>query len=219
MTIHKEGYNILVKGFIAIALILLAFSVLFPGFTWWHLMVYLTGLALLVWLIAFFRSPRRLIMQNPSHIISPADGKVVVIEEVHNPIFSDQAVRQISVFMSPFNVHVNRYPASGKVLSATHHPGKYLVAWHPKSSLLNERTSILMKTVNDDLIMTNQIAGVMAQRIVCYAKDGMEVEQGAELGFIKFGSRLDIFLSLKYRVCVNLGDKVRGGVNVLASLD
>ena len=218
MTIHKEGYRHIIVGLIVILVAGLLFMSLFPNAGPWLFVVY-GGLALFFLLITwFFRSPKRQIKLLPSSVISPADGKVVVIEEVNNPMIPGQAVRQVSVFMSPLNVHLNRYPVSGEIVSTRHYPGKYLVAWHPKSSSLNERTNTLIKTANNHSVLVSQVAGFVARRIVCYAAAGKIVSQGSEMGFIKFGSRVDIYMPLAYKVHVGLGDKVRGGLSVIASL-
>lgn len=218
MTIHKEGYRHIVVGLIVIILIVILFRQILPDPAPWHLYVY-GGLALFFfWIMWFFRSPKRQVNQHSSSVISPADGKIVVIEEVTNPMIPGQAVRQVSVFMSPLNVHLNRYPVSGEVVSAVHYPGKYLVAWHPKSSSLNERTNTLIRTENNHFVLVSQVAGFLARRIVCYAAAGKKVSQGSEMGFIKFGSRVDIYMPLDYKVHVGLGDQVRGGLSMIASL-
>jgi phosphatidylserine decarboxylase len=176
--------------------------------------------------LQFFRNPSRKIMRNDRHVLSPADGKVVVIEEVfENEYFHDKRL-QVSIFMSPLNVHVNRYPVSGKISFYRYHPGKYLVAWHPKSSTENERTTVCLTPNSSPTgdgnkrgeVMFRQIAGALARRIVFYGKEGETVEQGKQCGFIKFGSRVDVLLPLNAKIKVKLGDKVTGGVSILAEI-
>jgi phosphatidylserine decarboxylase len=169
-------------------------------------------------ILQFFRNPRRHISLNNRHVIAPADGKVVVIEEVVETEYFNDKRRQISIFMSPVNVHINRNPIEGVVKYFKYHAGKYLVAWHPKSSTENERTTIVVKAKNEVEILMRQIAGALAKRIVWYVKEGQAVSQGEEFGFIKFGSRVDVFLPLTAKVLVNIGDKTVGGVTVIADL-
>jgi phosphatidylserine decarboxylase len=166
----------------------------------------------------FFRNPKRKIITDDNKIICPADGKIVVIEEVDVDEYFEDRRLQVSIFMSPTNVHVNRNPIGGEVKYAAYHPGKYLVAWHPKSSELNERTSIVIDNGNFDIMM-RQIAGKLARRIVNYLEEGEEVEQGEQFGFIKFGSRIDLFLPLTTKINVQLGQKVKGGLTVIGELD
>ncbi len=180
--------------------------------------IYTLSFLLFVIILQFFRSPSFAITTHNQHVICPADGKVVVIEEVDEPEFLKDKRIQISVFMSPVNVHVNRNPIAGVVKYFKYHPGKYLVAWHPKSSTENERTTIAIENEAGVTVLFRQIAGALARRIVWYVKEGQEVEQGAQFGFIKFGSRVDIFLPLGTKVNVNLGDKVKGGRTILAEL-
>jgi len=169
-------------------------------------------------ILQFFRNPKRTTNINDSTIVAPVDGKVVVIEEVfEKEYFKDQRI-QISIFMSPLNVHVTRYPISGKVKFSKYHPGKYLVAWHPKASEENERTTIVVENKKFGEVLYRQIAGALAKRIVNYAKPSMEVLQGSDAGFIKFGSRVDIFLPLNTKINVNLNDKVKGGEQIIATL-
>ncbi len=175
-------------------------------------------LILFVLILQFFRNPKRSTPKNAKHIIAPVDGKVVVIEEVEEPEYFKDKRRQISIFMSPINVHVTRYPIGGKIAFSKYHPGKYLVAWHPKSSEENERTTVVVANDSTGDILYRQIAGALARRIVNYAKEGESVEQGSDAGFIKFGSRVDIFLPLHMKVHVNLNQKVKGGITVLADI-
>lgn len=217
MTIHKEGYRPIAIGVLIIVIILVLFEWLFPDTRPWHFLVYATMLLTILWLFWFFRIPARTLCVDPGLIISPADGKVVIIEQVDLPDLADQPFMQVSIFMSPLNVHLNRYPVNGKIISVAHHPGKYLVAWLPKSSELNERTQVVMRLENNQLIKVCQVAGFIARRIVCYATEGTSVRQGEELGFIKFGSRVDLFLPLDFDIRVKAGDKVQGGISVIAS--
>lgn len=166
----------------------------------------------------FFRNPERAVDQNENAIYAPADGKIVVVEETNEDEYFKKPRLQVSIFMSPLNVHVNRAPVSGEVKYYKYHPGNYLVAWHPKSSILNERTSVVMQANNGSEIMLRQIAGAMARRIVCYAEEGKPFNQGEDLGFIKFGSRVDIFLPLDAKLKVNIGDKVKGNRTVIAEM-
>ena len=164
----------------------------------------------------FFRMPKRKMTYNDNQLICPCDGKIVIIEEVEEPEYFQGKRLQVSVFMSPLNVHVNRYPINGKVKFYKYHPGKYLVAWHPKSSTLNERTTIVLEHANGKEVLVRQIAGAVARRIVCYSKEGEMVKQNQELGFIKFGSRVDLFLPLDAKVLVSLEQVVKGGIDAIA---
>lgn len=178
--------------------------------------VLVIAILVMVIILQFFRNPARKTVQNQNHIIAPADGKVVVIEETEELEYFKGKRLQISIFMSPFNVHVNRNPLSGIVSYFKYHPGKYLMAWDPKSSTENERTTVVVKHSNGTEVLFRQIAGFLARRIVWYVKEGQPVEQGREFGFIKFGSRVDIFLPLGTKVNVNIDDKVSGGETVIA---
>jgi phosphatidylserine decarboxylase len=216
MVIHKEGYKILsfTAGILVFINLLLFF--LLPGaFT---LQVVSVGICTVVFLLIlqFFRSPKRVTVLNEKHVISPADGKVVVIEEVQETEYFGEPRRQISIFMSPVNVHINRNPISGSVKYFKYHAGDYNVAWHPKASTENERTTIVLEDHKKHSVLIRQIAGALAKRIVWYLQTGEDVKQGEELGFIKFGSRVDLFLPLNAKVNVKLGDKTIGGVTVLA---
>ncbi len=168
--------------------------------------------------LQFFRNPARNIQANPYAIIAPADGKVVVIEDVEEEEYFKGKRKQVSIFMSPLNVHVNRYPVAGKVKFAKYHPGQFLVAWHPKASTLNERTTVVVEGEKVGEILYRQIAGALARRIVMYAKENTEVKQGADSGFIKFGSRVDLFLPLDMEICVNIDDVVKGGETIIAQV-
>jgi len=217
MTIHKEGYkSIAIGAFIFGTINLLSFYFLSDQLPWLSWIIFLATLGLLIFLISFFRIPKRNLTIQDNAIIAPADGKVVTIEEVQaDEYFNDRRI-QISIFMSPLNVHVNRNPVSGEVLYSQYHKGKYLVAWHPKSSTENERHSVVYKQ-NGKEILVKQIAGALAKRICNYLNPGMQVTQGNEMGFIKFGSRVDLLLPLDTKIHVKLGDKPKGGVTVIAS--
>lgn len=212
---HKEGYKIISITFvISIAIILLAEKFI-ESFLFMKIIQVLT-LAFVVLILQFFRNPKRSTTLNDHHIIAPVDGKVVVIEEVEEPEFFNDKRIQVSIFMSPINVHVTRYAISGIVKYSKYHPGKYLVAWHPKASTENERTTVVVENETMGKILYRQIAGALAKRIVNYAKEGEFVEQGTDAGFIKFGSRVDVFLPIGTKINVQLGDKVKGGVQVIA---
>jgi phosphatidylserine decarboxylase len=214
---HKEGYRIIMNTFILVAAIALLaeYKIAVVGL---KLLVQLTALILLVLVLQFFRNPKRVTPKNPKHLIAPVDGKVVIVEEVYEKeYFKDQRL-QVSIFMSPLNVHVTRYTMSGKVNFSKYHPGKYLVAWHPKSSELNERTTIVLENDTFGEILYRQIAGAVARRIVNYAVEGTQVTQGEDAGFIKFGSRVDLFLPLNTPLDVQVNDVVKGGVQTLAHL-
>lgn len=185
---------------------------------WIRLTVFAGSLILFLLIIQFFRNPKRNTSQNDAHIVSPVDGKVVVIEEVYEgEYFKDQRL-MVSVFMSPINVHVTRHPVSGSVKYSKYHPGKYLVAWHPKASEENERTTVVVENEVAGEILYRQIAGAMAKRIVNYAEVGDQVEQGSDSGFIKFGSRVDVFLPLEAKIQVKLNQKVKGGISIIADI-
>ena len=212
---HREGYTIIFITFsIVIAGVLLADNFID------HLMVSKAiQIALFIFLILilqFFKNPHRSTPINDDAIIAPVDGKVVVIEEVEEPEYFNDKRLQVSIFMSPINVHVTRYALGGTVSYSKYHPGKYWVAWHPKSSTENERTTVVVNNKSFGEVLYRQIAGALAKRIVNYAKEGDEVIQGSDAGFIKFGSRVDLFLPLNTNVKVNIGDTVKGGVQVIA---
>jgi phosphatidylserine decarboxylase len=218
MTIHKEGYKILLVLLVILTAINMVVSYYAPDNIVFQY-AFLTFSVLFYFLILqFFRSPRRKVTLDERLVIAPADGKVVVIEEVVETEYFNDKRRQVSIFMSPVNVHINRNPVEGVVKYVKYHAGKYLVAWHPKSSTENERTTIVVKAKNEVEILMRQIAGALAKRIVWYVKEGQEVSQGEEFGFIKFGSRVDLFLPLTAKVKVNIGDKTVGGITVLAEL-
>ncbi|MFL5742851.1 MAG: phosphatidylserine decarboxylase family protein [Flavisolibacter sp.] len=215
MRIHKEGYPTIIISTIVVAVILLLTVLLImPRYPilGWLIAVGIGGL--LLFILSFFRIPNRNYTEGHDVIVAPCDGTVVVIEEVEaDEYFKDKRL-QISIFMSPLNVHVNRNPVSGEVLYSEYHPGKYLVAWHPKSSLENERHSVVYRQHGKEMLV-KQIAGALAKRIVNYLKPGDHVKQGAEMGFIKFGSRVDLLLPLEAKIEVKINQKVKGGVTVL----
>ena len=214
---HKEGAKIIFVSVIITVLLFLLVDYT-VSIEWLRVTLLLIVLGFLVLVLQFFRNPKRNTPINPNHIISSVDGKVGVIEEVFENEYFNDKVRMVSVFMSPLNVHVTRYPISGKVVYSKYHPGKYLVAWHPKASEENERTTVVVENETFGKVMYRQIAGALAKRIVNYAKEGGVAKQGADAGFIKFGSRVDIYLPLKAEVKVTLGQKVKGGVDVIAEI-
>lgn len=209
----------LTTGLILLALDVFAYFYLFPGNTLAMIITVIASLIILLLVVQFFRVPNRQLTQHEAQVIAPADGTVVVIEETDEDEYFKGRRRQISIFMSPLNVHVNRNPVSGIVKYFKYYPGKYLVAWHPKSSTENERTTVVIQAANGVEVLFRQIAGAVARRIVWYVKEGQPVEQGSEMGFIKFGSRVDVFVPLDADVKVNIGDRMRGGVTVLAELN
>jgi phosphatidylserine decarboxylase len=217
MTIHKEGYKTIAISAILFGIInILSFylvSYRSPLVSW---LIFIATLVLLIFVISFFRIPHREFAPGEDLVIAPADGKVVVIEEVEpDEYFKDRRI-QVSIFMSPLNVHVNRNPVSGEVVYSKYHKGKYLVAWHPKSSLDNERFTTVYRK-NDKELLVKQIAGALAKRISNYLKPGQTVKQGGEMGFIRFGSRVDMLLPLNADIKVKIGDYAKGGVTVVAS--
>ena len=212
---HKEGYKIIVIAFIlSITGILLAEKII--EIIWVVKAIQIIILAFLFIVLQFFRNPKRATNLNENTIIAPVDGKVVVIEEVEEPEYFKDKRLQVSIFMSPINVHVTRYAMSGVVKYSKYHPGKYLVAWHPKASSENERTTIVLDNKIFGEVLYRQIAGALAKRIVNYAKEGTEVIQGADAGFIKFGSRVDLYLPIGTKLTIKLGDVVKGGTQVVA---
>lgn len=217
MTIHREGYKTIAVSALIFGLFnVVSFTFLSASIPWLAIVLFLITLGLFLFMISFFRIPHRKLTINDNKIICPADGKVVVIEEVTEVEYFKDKRMQVSIFMSPANVHVNRNPMSGEVIYNKYHKGKYLVAWHPKSSTENERWSVVTKNSHGE-ILYKQIAGALAKRICNYTKVGEQVKQGAEYGFIKFGSRVDVLLPLNAKVEVELNQVVKGGVTVLAS--
>lgn len=213
---HKEGGKIILISTTALVAILFLTHEFIDNL-WLQKGLQIFALAMLLLVLQFFRNPKRLVSIDDNHIIAPVDGKVVVVEEVFEPEFFNEKRLQVSIFMSPINVHVTRYPISGIVKYSKYHPGKYLVAWHPKASTDNERTTVVVENRIFGQILYRQIAGALAKRIVNYAKEGMEVVQGEDAGFIKFGSRVDIFLPLGTQINVSLKQKAIGGKTIIAT--
>jgi phosphatidylserine decarboxylase len=218
MTLHKEGRKILFFSLIIFVGVFFLFEYALDTPAWVNNTILVALIVLYLVILQFFRSPKFIINKNEQHVLAPADGKVVVIEDTEEQEYFKGKRKQISIFMSPVNVHVNRSPISGVVKFCKYHAGKYLVAWHPKSSTENERTTIVVENGNGVEVLFRQIAGAMARRIKWYVKEGDMVEQGGEFGFIKFGSRVDIYLPLDSEVKVNIGDKTKGGRTVIAEL-
>ena len=214
---HKEGFKIIINIFLVCSAIALLAEYRIDHF-WIQKSVQILSVVILVLVLQFFRNPKRVTSLNEKHIISPVDGKVVIVEEVYEKeYFKDQRI-QVSIFMSPLNVHVTRYAISGSVVFSKYHPGKYMVAWHPKSSELNERTTVVIENKSVGQILYRQIAGAVARRIVNYAKEGDQAVQGADAGFIKFGSRVDLFLPLGTKINVLKDQIVKGGVDCIAEV-
>jgi len=214
---HKEGAKIiLITCAIVVAIVLLS-DILIKDNFWLLKIVQIVSLLLLILVLQFFRNPRRFTEVNDNKIIAPVDGKVVVIEEVFEPEYFKDKRLMVSIFMSPINVHVTRYAMNGVVKYSKYHPGKYLVAWHPKASEENERTSVVLENNTFGAILYRQIAGALARRIVNYAEEGMQVIQGEDAGFIKFGSRVDLYLPIGTEVNVKLNQKAIGGITVIAA--
>ncbi|WP_370214704.1 phosphatidylserine decarboxylase family protein [Mesoflavibacter profundi] len=214
---HKEGYKIIAITFLFIAIS----AVLADKFVvalWLKYVIFFALFVILFLILQFFRNPKRNTILNDNTVVSPVDGKVVVIEEVYEPEYFKEKRLQVSVFMSPINVHVTRYPISGKVAFSKYHPGKYLVAWHPKASTENERTTVVVENPIYGKVLYRQIAGALAKRIVNYAKQDDDAVQGTDSGFIKFGSRVDLFLPLDTNIKVTLNQKVKGGESIIAEI-
>lgn len=216
MRLHREGKIILIVFFLLFLGIGFSIFTFIPNY--YSLILIVPFWILYGFIIWFFRNPIRGTSSEALDVIAPVDGKVVIVEEVDEPEYLKGRCLQVSIFMSPLNVHVNRYPVSGKVVYTKYHPGKFLVAFHPKSSTLNERTTVVVETENGKDVLFRQIAGAVARRIVLYAKEQDTAVAGEEYGFIKFGSRLDIFLPLGTEILVKVGDKTRGGVQKIAEL-
>ena len=214
---HKEGHKIILITFVFVVLFVLLVDN-FINISWLQSALQIGLILVLILILQFFRNPKRKTELNDNQVLAPVDGKVVVFEEVfENEYFNDKRL-QISVFMSPINVHVTRYPIGGNVVFSKYHPGKYLVAWHPKSSKENERTTVVVENQTYGKVLYRQIAGAMARRIVNYAKLNDKITQGEDSGFIKFGSRVDLFLPLDTTIKVKLNQKVRGGKSVIAEI-
>ncbi len=214
---HKEGHKIILITFVFVVISVLLVD-RYIDITWLQVTLELALLVLLILILQFFRNPKRNTKLNNNQVLAPVDGKVVVIEEVFEKEYFNEKRIQVSVFMSPINVHVTRYPISGNVVFSKYHPGKYLVAWHPKASEENERTTVVVENETYGKVLYRQIAGAMARRIVNYAKENDKTAQGSDSGFIKFGSRVDLFLPLDTQIKVELNQKVRGGESIIAEL-
>ena len=213
---HKEGAQSILLGTVfTVAVLLIADK--FIDIYWLRMAVQIAALLVLIIILQFFRNPKRIALTNTDQILSPVDGKVVVIEEVYEGEFFKDKRLQVSIFMSPINVHVTRYAMDGIIKFSKYHPGKFLVAWHPKASEENERTTVVIENESFGQILYRQIAGALARRIVNYAQEGMQVVQGADAGFIKFGSRVDLFLPLGTPINVVLNQKAIGGKTIIAT--
>jgi len=216
--IHKEGYKILAFGLLALLVVNILVNIIWSDLGLVRWAFFICSFMLYIFLLFFFRLPTRYLEADPGLIYAPADGKVVVIEEtMENEYFKDMRL-QVSIFMSPFNMHSNRYPVSGRVKYVCYHSGQNMVAWHPKSSELNERSTIVIETSNGIEVMIRQIAGAVARRIVTYAKENINVQQGDELGFIKFGSRVDIFLPIGTEVEIPILQQVKANKSIIATI-
>ena len=215
---HKEGHRIIFLTFVFVVGCFLLIDSFIP-LGWLRTIVLCLLLAFLILILQFFRNPKRRTILNNNQVVSPVDGKVVVIEEVFEKEYFNEKRLQVSVFMSPINVHVTRYPIGGNVIYSKYHPGKYLVAWHPKASEENERTTVVVENDTYGKVLYRQIAGALAKRIINYAKINDIATQGADSGFIKFGSRVDLYLPLDTKIKVQLNQKVRGGESIIAELN
>lgn len=218
MSISKEGYKILIYGFILLLALNIGVEVIWADLLLFKWSFLILSFLVYLFILFFFRLPARSLEPDHGLIYSPADGKVVVIEETEEIGYFRDKRLQVSIFMSPFNVHSNRYPVSGRIKHVSYNPGRNLVAWHPKSSELNERSTIVIETADGKEILVRQIAGAVARRIVTYAKQGEEVRQGDELGFIKFGSRVDVFLPLGTEVEIPILQHVRANKSIIAKI-
>ena len=215
---HREGHKIILNTFLIAAMFVLSIEYSIENY-WMKKLIQLSAIILFILVLQFFRNPKRETVLNEHHIISPVDGKVVVIEEIFEKEYFKDKRLQVSIFMSPINVHVTRYVISGEVVFSKYHPGKYLVAWHPKSSELNERTTVVVENKTVGKILYRQIAGAVARRIVNYAKVGEKVIQGTDAGFIKFGSRVDVFLPIGTKINVAIDEVVKGGVDKIGEVN
>ncbi len=218
MSIHREGYKILIFGLILLILVNIVFGLMWPDSILLRWIAGFLSLIMYVFLLLFFRLPIRDVEPDPGLVYAPADGKVVVIEETaENEYFRDMRL-QVSIFMSPLNMHSNRYPVSGRIKYIQYHPGDYMVAWHPKSSEQNERSTIVIETETGKEVLIRQVAGAVARRIVTYAKISQDVRQGDELGFIKFGSRVDIFLPVGTEIEIPILQQVKANKSIIARI-
>lgn len=213
---HKEGYKIIFISLVSFVAAIILIDEITESIPWLRMTLMLVVLFFFVMILQFFRNPKRTVALNENQIIAPVDGKVVVIEEVFEAEYFKDKRLQVSIFMSPINVHVTRYAMSGKINFSKYHPGKYLVAWHPKASTENERTTVVIENNTFGEILYRQIAGALAKRIVNYAQEGIQVIQGEDAGFIKFGSRVDLYLPLGTKVNVKLNEKAVGGKTIIA---
>ena len=212
--IHKEGYRIILTTIVI--LLGLNYAIAYFGIEWLNTITHIASIIFFFLILQFFRNPIRKVTALENEVVAPADGKVVVIEEVEETEYFKDKRLQVSIFMSPINVHVNRYPINGKVQYAKYHPGKYLVAWHPKSSTKNERTTVVVE--NDKIaVLFRQIAGALARRIIMYSKENDIVNKGDDFGFIKFGSRVDLFFPVGTKIEVELNQIVKGNKTIIAS--
>jgi len=218
MSIHKEGYKILIFGFITLLVVNVIVNIIWFDYDLVKWAFIICSMMLYVFLLFFFRWPSRQLEPDHGIVYAPADGKVVVIEDTFEKEYFKDTRLQLSIFMSPFNVHSNRYPVSGRIKYVRYHPGNYMVAWHPKSSELNERSTIVIETRDGKEILIRQIAGAVARRIVTYAKENQEVLQGDELGFIKFGSRVDVFLPVGTEIEVPILQQVKANKSIIAKI-
>jgi phosphatidylserine decarboxylase len=218
MIIHREGRVLLFVLLVLFFALNWAISYFFPAAIVIQNIVLIISIGFYILILQFFRVPVFDVEKNEKYVLAPADGKVVVIEEVVETEYFNEKRKQISIFMSPINVHINRMPVTGKIVFSKYHPGKYLVAWHPKSSTENERTTVVAKMKDGTEVLFRQIAGALARRILCYVKEGQVLEQGQEFGFIKFGSRVDIFLPTNAVIKVKIGEITKGGKTILAEL-
>lgn len=217
MKLHREGYKYILLASFIWAVVWWLCSLWLLDILWLLILINIAAFLLWFWIIWFFRLPNRTLSTGDNLVVAPADGKVVVIEETTETEYFKDKRLQVSIFMSPLNVHVNRSPIAGTVQMMKYHPGKYLVAWHPKSSTENERTTLVIKNNKTELLV-RQIAGALARRICYYVKDGQQLKQNEEFGFIRFGSRVDIYFPAGTKIDVKIGDAVQGGVTILAHL-
>jgi phosphatidylserine decarboxylase len=211
---HREGFKIIAFSFLMSASLVISFEICINSENIKNLFQILTLIQFIL-VLWFFRNPKRNIVKNSELILSPADGKIVVVDEVNESEFFKDKRIQVSIFLSPLDIHVNRYPVSGEIVYSKHHTGDYLVAWHPKSSLKNERTTVVINNKKFGEVLYRQIAGAIARRIINYALTNTLIEQGEDSGFIKFGSRVDLFLPLESDIKVKVGDRVSGGMSVI----
>jgi phosphatidylserine decarboxylase len=216
--IHKEGYKILGFGLVILVALNIVVSIIWSDLSLLKWLFAIASFMLYVFILFFFRFPARHLEPDPGLIYAPADGKVVVIEEtMENEYFKDMRL-QVSIFMSPFNMHSNRYPVSGRIKYVKYHPGANMVAWHPKSSELNERSTVVIETKEGTEILVRQVAGAVARRIVTYSRENQDVKQGSELGFIKFGSRVDVFLPVETEVEIPILQQVKANKSIIAKI-